>query len=81
MSKNKKLVHIHAKCTSFEIFEVVPESRSVQRLMQIRSTYKFALDHNYPKEEGLVVKTRVVNPELNFTAPTPRKVNEVLSNI
>jgi len=67
MSKNKKLIHIHAKCNAFEVYEVVPENKAVQRLVRIRNNFKFTQGH-YEKapQDHLTVKTGVVNPEFNF---------------
>lgn len=46
MSKEKKYIHIHAKCNYFEIFEIVPESRSVERLIKIRNNYLWSKQHH-----------------------------------
>ncbi len=59
-----KYIHIHAKCSAFEIFEQVCESKAVTRLINIRNNFK-KLQNHYPQGAGwLTVKTRVVNPEL-----------------
>lgn len=70
----KKIIHIHAKCEAFEIWEQVPENKSVSRLITIKnmfnsigsfgdtvSTKVFRLGG-----DKLVVNTRVVNPEFDF---------------
>jgi len=41
-----KYIHIHAKCNYFEIFEQVPEKKSVARLVRIRENYLWAKKHN-----------------------------------
>lgn len=35
----KKIIHIHAKCKSFEIFENVDEDKSIRRLKTIRDMF------------------------------------------
>ena len=58
---SKQLIHIHAKCDKFEIFEIKPANKAVQRLIKIRDLFtglKYA--------GNLVVKTVVINPELNL---------------
>lgn len=62
----KKIIHIHAKCNAFEIFEQVSEDIAVQRLTDIRDGFiKLRIDE---EEKGnLVVNTTLVNPEFNFT--------------
>lgn len=52
-----RIVHIHAKCNAFEVWEHIPENKAVRRLIQIRS-YKRAY------EDKLVVNTVVINPTL-----------------
>lgn len=66
MSKNKKLIHIHAKCDAFEIYEVVEEKRAVPRLQKIRNMAIWSENHRKASIGTLIVKTGVVNPELNF---------------
>jgi len=77
-----KYIHIHAKCTRFEIFEQVPEKKAVKRLEKIRenfmhfqqigmndTTKKLAKKFkafNHYQDDHLVVKTCVVNPEIPF---------------
>lgn len=66
MSKNKKLIHIHAKCDAFEIWEIKTDKQSAKRVEQIRKLFEFA-DGHYDKGAGhLTVKTGVLNSELNF---------------
>lgn len=62
----EKIIHIHAKCAAFEIFEQVPEKKSVKRLIKIRSMFQGACKHFKTATDKLVVKTIVVNPEFNF---------------
>jgi len=54
----EKMIHIHAKCDQFEIFEIVPEKKCVQRLKTIRDMFK----NRY--SDKLVVKTQIHNPTL-----------------
>lgn len=61
----KRLIHIHAKCNAFEVFEVVPEKKAVSRLNRIKRNFIFAQGH-FLTSDHLVVKTGVVNPELNL---------------
>ena len=63
----EKIIHIHAKCTYFEIHEQVPEKRAVTRLVRIRNNYNWCKRRNGSREEGLIVKTRIVNPEFMFS--------------
>lgn len=66
-TKNKqmeKFIHIHAKCTAFEIFEQVAERKAVRRLTSIRENF-MALKRRHNSDK-LSVKTIVVNPELPF---------------
>lgn len=63
----KKFIHIHAKCTAFEIFEQVEESKAVPRLIKIRNNFKHLLERRGSAFAGnLVVKTCLVNPEVMF---------------
>lgn len=73
----KKIIHIHAKCKSFEIFENVDEDKSIRRLKTIRDmfnstgTFYFKGKKEFGKfrwsdGDKLVVNTIVVNPEFNF---------------
>lgn len=62
-----KIIHIHAKCNAFEIFEQVVESKAVYRLNRIKSMFLFAKNRNKMIDDKLKVKTVVVNPELPFT--------------
>ena len=72
----KKVIHIHAKCRSFEIFENVDEDESVSRLKTIRKmfnstgtffrTSKSKATQFRDGDDKLVVNTRLVNPEFNF---------------
>ncbi len=86
MPKTKKLIHIHAKCDAFEIFEVVPENEAVNRLIGIRNNFIYCNERGVSTDQKkqnklrrrrgtgylishkdhLIVKTRVVNPELQF---------------
>lgn len=75
-----KYVHIHAKCEYFEIFEQVEESKSVERLLEIKQWFLeqsrkdemiqetsnafTGVSLLYNHAEKLSVKTRLVNPEL-----------------
>lgn len=59
----KKVIHIHAKCPAFEIFEQVPENKAVKRLENILENYRST---EYKFGSGLVVKTILVNPEFLF---------------
>jgi hypothetical protein len=61
----KKHIHIHAKCPAFEFFEQVEESKAVRRLITIRNNFLKTQQYTgrYPPG-GLVVKTKLVNPEL-----------------
>ncbi len=61
----KRIIHIHAKCDQFEIFEVIPERKAVCRLLRIRLLFEGSKNRFIDK---LVVKTIVVNPELPFHA-------------
>ena len=60
----EKIIHIHAKCEAFEIWEQVPEKRAVRRLINIRKN--FTNLKNRFRNDNLTVKTIVVNPEFNF---------------
>lgn len=63
----KKQIHIHAQCPAFEIFEIVPESKAVSRLRDIRNGFEGIKKSRGKKFEGkLFVKTVVINPELPF---------------
>lgn len=81
MPKPVKLIHIHAKCDAFEIFEVLPESKAVNRLIKIRENFTYIKERGmtatqkrnrsrfrrpFLNTDNLIVKTRVVNPELQF---------------
>lgn len=61
MSKKQKpeqrIVHIHAKCDAFEVWEHIAENKAIRRLIQIRS-YKRLF------EDKLTVNTVVVNPTM-----------------
>lgn len=68
----KKIIHIHAKCNLFEIHEQLPEGKVVQRLKRIRRMFlyrdiptKGRSSRIFRDNAGqLIVKTRLVNPEL-----------------
>lgn len=69
----ERIIHIHAKSDRFEIFEQVPEDKSVQRLIQIKNLFngygKFAKmfrKNTRVNGDKLTVTTRLVNPELPF---------------
>lgn len=62
----QKFIHIHAKCDSFEIFEQVPQNKAVRRLENIKKNFQQLKSHHKSITDKLSVKTRVVNPELNF---------------
>lgn len=62
----KRLIHIHAKCESFEIFEQVPEKIAVKRLTNIRNSFSSLKSRVGRGDDKLLVKTCVVNPELPF---------------
>jgi hypothetical protein len=69
-----KIIHIHAKCDAFEIWEQVPEKKAVQRLIKIRNNFKWWSNRGHPYDAGnLVVKTIVVNPELQFSQPVQKR--------
>lgn len=57
----KSLIHIHAKCDQFEIFEVVPESKAVRRLVSIRNLFE---ESKVRLIDKLNVKTIVINRPL-----------------
>lgn len=60
----EKFIHIHAKCNAFEIFEQVPEKKAELRLKKIRNNFIWSQSRSNFKDDHLVVKTIVVNPEL-----------------
>lgn len=62
----EKIIHIHAKCEAFEIFEQVPEVQAVQRLINIRNNFRKLKNRKQFYSDELVVKTLVVNPEFDF---------------
>lgn len=71
----EKLIHIHAKCNSFEIFEQVPERKAVQRLEVIKRMFLYGATFVRSGRRKIVfknpngtlrVKTCLVNPELPF---------------
>lgn len=62
----EKIIHIHAKCEAFEIFEQVPEKEAVRRLINIRANFKQLKNRTQFFDDILVVKTLLVNPEFNF---------------
>lgn len=62
----EKIIHIHAKCEAFEIFEQVPEKKAVRRLINIRANFKQLKNRTQFFDDILVVKTLLVNPEFNF---------------
>ena len=62
----EKIIHIHAKCKSFEIFEQVPEKKAVRRLVNIRKNFINLKNRIVFYDDELLVKTIVVNPEFNF---------------
>lgn len=62
----KKLIHIHAKCDAFEIWEIKTEKQSQKRLIAINGMFLFANRHYKEGAGNLIVKTGVVNPKLPF---------------
>lgn len=60
----EKVIHIHAKCPAFEIFEQVPEKRAVKRLETIKAMYESRSSRLVGSR--LVVKTILANPEFLF---------------
>lgn len=58
----KKIIHIHAKCGVFEIFEQVPEGKAVSRLESIKK--RFLKVSHWSNAGKLVVNTCLVNPTL-----------------
>lgn len=64
---NKKLIHIHAKCDAFETFDVLPEKKALSKLVRIRNIFSLMQRSKGSHFVGnLVVKTGVLNPELQF---------------
>lgn len=64
-NKQEPIIHIHAKCKCFEIFEHVIESKSVARLIQIRDYVQLYKDKSmFDDKDTLVVNTVKVNPTL-----------------
>lgn len=61
----QKIIHIHAKCDAFEFYEQIPENKAVQRLNTIKRNFLWSAQRS-DKTDSLSVKTRVVNPELQF---------------
>lgn len=61
---SSKIIHVHAKCESFEIFEHVDEKKCVARLNCIKNMFG-SIRRKSPTNK-LVVNTMVVNPELQF---------------
>lgn len=61
----EKIIHIHAKCKSFETFEQIPENKAVERLTDIRDGFLLML-YNNNNDDKLIVNTRLVNPEFDF---------------
>jgi hypothetical protein len=60
-----KVIHIHAKCDAFEIWEHIAESKAYSRLLNIRKAfvqYQSSKGHQYTG--SLVVNIVVVNPTL-----------------
>jgi hypothetical protein len=66
----EKIIHIHAKCRAFEIFEQVPEKKAVRRLNSIRNNFTHLKKRIQFSDDSLSVKTIVVNPEFNFHPST-----------
>lgn len=62
----EKIIHIHAKCEAFEIWEQVPEKKAVRRLINIRKNFTNLKNRSQYYNDSLIVKTLVVNPEFNF---------------
>lgn len=62
----EKIIHIHAKCEAFEIWEQVPEKRVVSRLINIRKNFVNLKNRTWFCNDKLTVNTIVVNPEFNF---------------
>ena len=62
----EKIIHIHAKCEAFEIWEQVPEKRVVSRLINIRKNFVNLKKRTWFCNDKLTVNTIVVNPEFNF---------------
>lgn len=60
---SQKNIHITAICSFFEIYEIVPEKKAVQRLNTIKKNYLYMLDSR-GSNTGLIVKTGVHNPTL-----------------
>ena len=61
-----KFIHIHAKCEAFEIFEQVEEKKAVSRLIKIRNNFRWSRNRPSFGNDHLVVKTIVINPELQL---------------
>ncbi len=71
-----KIIHIHAKCDQFEIFEQLPENKAVARLRLIKKMFNYTGDLitvgtknlGFKKirndSDKLIVKTKLVNPTL-----------------
>lgn len=69
----ERLIHIHAKCDSFEIFEQLPEEKSFKRLEAIKKMFlyggefvQFGRKKTFFPKGNLVVNTILVNPEFPF---------------
>lgn len=62
----KKIVHIHAKCNAFEIYEQIPEEKAVNRLIRIRRNFEWFKNRKGFIDDHLTVKTKLVNPEFMF---------------
>lgn len=62
----QKIIHIHAKCEAFEVYEQVPENKSVSRIIRIRNNFEWASRRIGVDAGKLTVKTAVINPELQF---------------
>lgn len=55
------MIHIHAKCKMFEVFEVIAEPLSYQRLEMWLAHFKRYRDG---MDDQLVVNTVIINPTL-----------------
>lgn len=66
----EKFIHIHAVCKAFEIHEQVKESKAVSRLIKIRNNFTWSQNRGESTipNDNLVVKTKLVNPEFQFTS-------------
>ena len=58
------LIRIVAVCDFFEIDEIIPESKSVRRLENLKKYFQESKSHFGNIDAKLKVTTSVVNPEL-----------------